>query len=71
MFLEAEELNVSWKSQRRLGAGHGIWSPDSYLVTEEDNGSNCGFLGDEKPIFGVFQIILHPLYEILKKMTAA
>lgn len=23
-----------------------------YLVTEGDNGSNCRFLGDEKPIFG-------------------
>lgn len=50
-FLEAEELNVSRESQRRLGAGHGICSPDSYLVTEGDNGSKCRFLGDE-PMFG-------------------
>lgn len=33
-------------------AGDGICSPNSYLVMEGDNGSNCRFLGDEKPVFG-------------------
>lgn len=50
--LEAEELNIPQKSQRRYGAGHSICSPDSYLVTERDNGSNRRFHGDEILMFG-------------------
>lgn len=49
--LEAEELNIPWKSQRRCGAGHSVCSLDSYLVTEWDNGSNCGLHGDKTPMF--------------------
>jgi len=43
---------LTQRSQRRLGSEHGICSPDSYLVTEGDNDSDCRFLGDEKPMFG-------------------
>lgn len=64
--LEAEELNIPWKSQRRCGAGHGICSPDSYLVTELDNGPNCRPHGDEMPMFGCIPDYCSPLHETLK-----
>lgn len=49
--LRTEELNIPQKSQRRCGAGHNVCSPDSHLVTEWDNGSNCRFHGDEISMF--------------------
>lgn len=66
IYLEVEELNVLQKSQRRCGAGHSICSPESYLVTEWDNGPNCRLHGEEMPMFGCIPDYSSPLYETLK-----
>lgn len=65
--LEAEELNIPQKSQRRYAAGCGICSPDSHVVTEWENGSNCRLYGEKMPMFGCIRDYPSAIVRNIKK----